>query len=75
MNRPTPKTKEEIVAAIKRVKSEWLADLKYEFCQRTGLSWSDAGNTDEDAWRYYPDPVYKVVSHIIEKYDLDEANL
>jgi hypothetical protein len=68
-----PKSKEEVIASVKRVKSEWLAEFKLEFSQRTGISWNeDAGFTNEDAWRHFPDDVTEVVSHIIEKYDLIE---
>lgn len=71
----TPKTDEEVIASIKRVKEEWLADFKCEFCQRTGISWNeDAGCTDEDAWQHCPDEVAEVVSHLIEKYDLIESS-
>lgn len=71
----TPKTNEEVIASVKRVKKEWLADFKCEFGQRTGISWNeDAGCTDEDAWQHFPDEVAEVVSHLIEKYDLIETS-
>lgn len=54
-------------------KSEWLAAFKAEYLRRTGITWEDGGQTDEDAIdRYFPDDVTESVLHQIEKYDLTD---
>ncbi len=59
---------------------EWLNLFKAEFKRRTGITWAESGNTDEDAKRWHdPDSVGlrfeeasigDAVGAYIEKYDL-----
>jgi hypothetical protein len=63
-----------------QVQRAWLIDFKAEFMRRTGITWEDAGNTDQDALdRYFEVGRERVaeeaVSQYIEKYDLNDITL
>jgi len=63
-----------------QVQRAWLIDFKAEFMRRTGITWEDAGNKDQDALdRYFEVGRERVaeeaVSHYIEKYDLNDITL
>jgi len=58
-------------------KQQWLASFKPEFERRTGITWEEGGNTDQDAIDRWCDgkkwtPPDWAVSFFIEKYDLKD---
>ena len=62
------------------VQRAWLIDFKAEFLRRTGITWEEGGNTDQDAidrWCFHgdvTDPNIAVSFHI-EKYELTDITL
>lgn len=68
---------EKAASLVNKQQSDWLIDFKAEFLRRTGITWEDAGNTDQDAldrWDFDTHP-NMAVSLYIEKYDLNDITL